>query len=618
MRKIIGILKCSQICRFRRQHRILLPPDSHDLRLTLIKEIAGYFRVFKKYLGNRLYIVFLLTALAVVAEAFGIALLLPLLELMESGSVDDTSRITQVLTGILNTLGIGDSKVGILVFIAFVFLVKGGIKFVEGSYKAVLSANLLREMKAKLFGFYSGMTYSHYTDRSTGHFINIISEQLNKLLHAFEAYKRFLSEIIITLVYLLFAFLVSWQFALMATVAGCFILLLFRSLNRYAKNLSRKTSDEYTSLHSLLVQTLQSFPYIAATAQFGHLRDQVMGSIYRLTGYYRNQQIAQSFTTALREPVSVLLILAIVILQITVFDTRIAPILVSLVLIYRAVKHIIAIQGSWQQTMNFIGGLEMVEKEFAEVEKNQETKGEHKMEPFSKKIRVENVSFSHKGRVVPTLHNITLQIEARSTTAIFGPSGSGKTTLINMLTLLHRPDSGRLIFDGISHEDINPSTWRSQIGYVPQESVIFDDSIAANICFWEGNHRKDEALLERIIEAAERANALEFIRELPNGFDTMVGDRGVRLSGGQKQRLAIARELFKQPAILILDEATSELDMASEESVRESIRSLHKSITVIIITHRVSAIQDADRIFMLENGSLARAGTYEELRASLP
>ena len=562
---------------------------------------------------------FLLTGLAVIAETFGIAMLLPLLEMMENGeAAEESSRIGMVLSDMLHFLGIGESMIGIMIFIAGIFLAKGAVKFGEGWYKATLSADLLREMKAGLFRQYSNMDYSYYTARNTGHFINIISQQVNRLLFAFEGYKRFLSQVIITILYMAVAFMISWKFALMATVAGVLILYLFSRLNEYVKELSRNTSEENTTLHRQLVQTIQAFPYIAATGRVGRLGDKVMQSIYRLTGYYRNQQIAHSFTQALREPVAVLVILLIVIIQLAFFEARLAPILVSLVLIYRAMGHVITIQSSWQQAMNMIGGLEMVEKEFKELDHNQEKQGEQQIGKFSKEIRFEEVSYFYTDREEAVLKDITLQIPAKSVVAFFGPSGAGKTTLIDMLSLLLTPRSGRIVIDGLPHDQIDRSSWRRQIGYVPQETVIFDDTIANNISLWQSDAGDEQELNQKITDAAERANAMPFIRELPEGLQTHVGDRGVRLSGGQKQRLAIARELFKNPELLILDEATSSLDSDSERYIHESLQKLKGELTIVLIAHRISSIRHADQIFVMDKGEIASRGTYDELLATDP
>lgn len=582
--------------------------------MSYLKEIIYYFSVFRKHLGYRLYIVFLLTGLAAATEAFGITLLLPLIELVESDDPDaEIPGFTLMLRNLLASIGIADSFVGILAFIAGIFVIKGAIKFTEGLYKAVLLSNLLREMKGNMISYYQNMDYRYYTSQNTGHFVNIITQQVNRLLHAFEAYKKFLSEIIITIMYMLFAFLVSWKFALMATIAGFLILILFQKLNYYVKQLSRKTSDEYSSLHTFVVQTLQSFPYIAATAQFDHLGTRIMNSIYRLTNYMRRQQIAQAFTQAVREPVSIFVILVIVILQITFFDAQIAPIIVSLLLIYRAMGHFMAIQTSWLQTMNMIGGLEMVEKEFEQIANNQETDGDIEIKDLSRGIKYNQVYFSYDNKSEPTLRDINLEINVRETVAFFGPSGAGKSTMINTLTLLLPPQKGSIYIDDNPHDRINRKSWRKQIGYVSQDMVMFDDTVANNIGLWSGDYNQDQHFRNSVEKAAERANCLDFIRNLPDGFNTKIGDRGVRLSGGQKQRLFIARELFKSPSLLILDEATSSLDSESEQAVRNRIQELKGKLTVVIITHQLSSIREVDRIFVLKDNTIKSQGTFNEL-----
>ena len=556
--------------------------------------------------------------LAVTIEAFGIALLLPVLELIVTGDsamAGEPGRLSLILQRLLERLGIAESVTGIMLLIVGVILLKGGVRFLEGTYKAVLSANLLREIKGKLFDQYSGMDYSWYTTRNTGHFVNLISVQVNRLLHTFESYKRFLSELIVTAVYLVFAFIISWTFALMAAVAGLAVLLLFQRLNRYARRLSDQASDEYSTLYRQLVQSLQSFPYLAATGQTGIAGKRVIQSIFRLTGYYRNQLIALSLTRALREPIAITLVFGIVIIQLTLLDALLAPTLVSLLLIYRAMGHVMSIQSSWQQVMNMAGGLEMVEKELQEVDRNQEPRGDRSIGPFNGEIRLREVSLTYPTRKEPAVKGLDISIPAKSTIALFGPSGSGKSTVVNLVTLLLRPDHGVLTIDGIPHDQLDPVSWRRQIGYVPQEPVFFDDTIARNITF------SDESgvdTTERMRTAARRAGALEFITPLSLGFNTVIGDRGVRLSGGQKQRLAIAREIYKNPAVLVLDEATSALDRAMEQEVRKSLRNLQGEVTLIIVTHRVSVIRDADRIYLFDKGRITASGTFEELRVSHP
>ncbi|MEX1211368.1 MAG: ABC transporter ATP-binding protein [Balneolaceae bacterium] len=583
--------------------------------MNLLRDIRAYLKVYRRFIGRRLYIVFALTGAAAITEGFGITLLLPLIDSSDAGggAAGRGGAATRVLYELLEVIGIGTSLVGILLFIGVVFLGKGALKFAEGAYGSYLRATLLREVKATMFNTYREMSYAHYAANNTGHFVNVINGQIYNFVRTFETFNRFLSTIIVTCSYLAIAFLLAWRFALMAVAAGLLLILLFRVLNRYVQELSRKTSEELSTLNKFLVQTLQSFKYLVSTHQMDHLKGGVMKSIRKLEGYYFRQGVASAFTQAIREPVSVLFLLLVIILQVTVFEAPIAPIFVALLLFHRAMQYMIGIQEDWQRTMDRIGSLEMVVRELDVVGETREKDGTVSIGPLQKGIEFENVCFRYPESREEALKEISLTIPANKTTAVVGESGSGKSTMIDLVTLLLKPRSGTIRIDGIASDRIQAASWRSQIGYVSQETVVFDETIANNICLWEGEYREDEELKERIHRAAEAASAQAFIEELSDGFETVVGDRGVRLSGGQRQRLFIARELFKNPNLLILDEATSALDSESELSIQKSIDALHGSVTVLTIAHRLSTIRDADNILVLDHGQLVEQGSYEAL-----
>ena len=196
-----------------------------------------------------------------------------------------------------------------------------------------------------------------------------------------------------------------------------------------------------------------------------------------------------------------------------------------------------------------------------------------------------------------------------TTVALVGHSGGGKTTIANLIPRFYNPTSGRILIDGIDIQALTLLSLRSQLSYVGQESVLFDDTVAANIAYGA----LGDATQEQILAAARSAHALEFIERLPDGFDTMIGEDGVRLSGGQRQRLAIARALIKNAPILLLDEATSALDTESERHVQAALEALTQERTTLVIAHRLSTIQHADRILVVRDGELVEEGRHEEL-----
>lgn len=581
--------------------------------MGVFESIQYYFSVYKRYTGNRIYLIFALTATAALTEGLGIAMLLPLLEVAGIGEAATDSSAPAFLVSILEILGIENSLIGILVFIGVVFIGKGLLKFAEEGYASYLSAQLMKEIKGRMFDAYSRLDYQYYTSKNTGHFVNIINHQISNFIQSFQTFVKFLSKIIITIAYLSIAFLIAWNFALMAMVVGVILLFLFKKLNKIVHILSQKTAREHTELNKFLVQTMQSFKYISSTGQTRHLRTGIMNSIKRLASFMFKKGAAGAFTVSIKEPIAVIFLLSVIILQVLLFGAPVESLFVALVLFYRAMQHIISIQEDWQKTMNKIGSLEMVLNEFDIAEKNREPQGEIKIESLNRSIQFKDVHFAYEEAEADVLSGVNVSIPARQTIAFVGESGAGKSTLIDMLPILLKPDRGEILIDGHPATRIERSSWRSLIGYVSQETIVFDDTIANNISLWEGEFENDETVQQKVVEAAHRAHAAEFIESLPDGYLTKVGDRGVKLSGGQRQRLFVARELYKKPNLLILDEATSALDTESERYIQKSIDALKGTMTVVIIAHRLSTIRNADYIYLLSNGKVIEEGTYDQL-----
>jgi len=226
---------------------------------------------------------------------------------------------------------------------------------------------------------------------------------------------------------------------------------------------------------------------------------------------------------------------------------------------------------------------------------------------FKNSIEFNDIDFSYD-KEISILKGINIKIPKGEILAIVGLSGAGKSTLVSLLPRLYDPCKGSVLIDGKDVKDFSIVSLRSQIGIVSQETILFNDTVANNIAFG-----LPEAKTERIIEAAKAANAHNFIMKMPDGYQTFIGDRGLRLSGGEKQRLALARALFKDPPILILDEATSQLDTESERLVQEAIDRLMAHRTVLVIAHRLSTIEHADNIVVFDDGSIVESGTHAEL-----
>lgn len=526
----------------------------------------------------------------------------------------DSGAAEQVLNDILAAIGIADSMIGILVFIAIVFVLKGVLKFARVSYVGNLEARLLKKLKMELFDAYSRMTYRYYIEENTGHFVNVINQQVTRFFKSLRYFGVFVAKSVTALSFLAFAVVIAWKFAIMVLVVGLGVLFLFKYLNTYVRDVSRLMSEEMSQLNKLLVQSLQSFKYILSTGQTENIRTGVAESVERLANHVFHQRMAQALTKSVRMPLSVVVITALLSIQVLVFQAPVTPIFVALLLFHKGLGAVMSMQSSWQQIMNRTGAIEMVNRELKEVRGHRENDGDRQINRLQNNIKFRDVCFAYNKEDGDVLHDINIIIPSNNTVAFVGESGAGKSTLIDMLTLLLRPRKGEILIDDVPSQEIDLESWRSQIGYVSQETAIFDDTVANNITLWKGRYEEEQGLREEVHEAARQAHADSFIRDLPHGYQTVVGERGVRLSGGQRQRLFIARELFKDPNLLILDEATSDLDSASEQHIQESFDSLQGSVTIVMIAHRLSTVKNADRVYVLDNGRVVEEGSYNELR----
>ena len=583
--------------------------------LKLIKpfiDLYNYIKMFQIYLGRKMYVIFIFSTIASILEGLGILMLLPLLE-----SIDSINNADSPTTGfnfyfykLINILGLSQSTFSVLLLIVFVFILKGLLTFISLGINSYLIGVLLKNIKLNLFNKYSNMSFSYYTTKNTGEFINLITEQPNIAIQSFKQLTLFGSHLINTIVLIFLAFMLSTSFGILAIVAGVFLLTLFLKMNSFVQRLSRISANENSNLNKWLVQILHAFKYLVSTNQIKKLNKYVINSVNILTTNQIKTGIAGSFTQSVREPLAVLLIISIIYFQLILLNQRLEPILVSIALFYRALNSTLAVQSAFQATFQMIGSMELINQEYKNQKNNIVSTGKAIVNKLNDKISFNKVFFRYKNNNNYCINSLDMEIPAKSTIGIVGQSGSGKTTIVDLITLLNPVEKGVLLFDGVNSLDVNKEKWRNQIGYISQDTVIFDDTIANNISMFDDF----ELNKEKLKKVAAQANILDFILSLPKGFKTNVGDRGIQLSGGQKQRLFIARELYREPSILILDEATSALDTIAEKKIQKSIENLKGELTIIIIAHRISTIQNVDLIILLENGNISDFGSFEGLK----
>lgn len=577
---------------------------------NIFKDYFKYLRAYRRYLGLKIFILLPLSLLAVAADSLGIMMVLPLLKVVEFGK-GEFGYISTLIVGIINFMGIPQTTLGILIFMGSLFLFKGFVKFGEGIIQWYFFTRLNRELKSQMVIYYTNIEHSFYSSKNVGHFVNIINQQIGGFLGSFTSFIKFNSRVITTVAYLSIACMVNWLFTFSAIAMGIFLLMMFRFLSNKLRRLSVETSYESGLFNKFLIQLLQSLKYLISTSSVEVARNSALKSISKLANLKFRMKTIMVLVQSIQEPLSIAFIIMIVLVQTIIFSEPLGPIFAAVLLFYRALNSTMALQISWQGVMNSSGGLKMTLDEFVAVKKNLESQGPRKVGEFKDKIVFDCVSYSYG--TADVLKDLSLTIHAGNSMAIVGESGAGKSTLIDLITLFLKPNIGSLTVDGIPYQELDYKDWRMNIGMVTQETVIFDDSIANNISLWSSDYEKDDACRHRVEEAAKSAYCHKFINELPYKYSTVVGDRGMKLSGGQRQRLAIARELYKRPKILILDEATSSLDAESERYIKKSVDDMKGKMTILIVAHRLSTVKNVDRIFVLKKGRIIENGCYDEL-----
>jgi len=411
-----------------------------------------------------------------------------------------------------------------------------------------------------------------------------------------------------------FLLYLNWRMTLIILVALPVAALILVPIGRFMAKLAHRTMDEHAAFTGILSRVLSEIRLVkASNAEEREFQagKAAIGSLYALG-------VREGAAMALIHPVMSLVMMSLLVLVVgyggaqVAAKTLTAGDLVAFILyIFQVIMPVAMISQALTQLQKARGATESIIRLLAAPEER--TAEGLALERVDEAIRFEDVSFSYEpGKAV--LSHLSFDLEPGSVTAIVGPSGGGKTTIFSLLERFYEPGSGRILYGERPIGAYSLSTWRGAIGYVSQDSPLMAGTVRDNLCYGVDAEIAEDAT--RIQEAARAAYADEFIEALPKGYDTEVGDRGVKLSGGQRQRLAIARALLRDPAILMLDEATSSLDSASEVWVQRALENLMRGRTTLVIAHRLSTVLDADRILFIEGGELTGAGSHAELLES--
>ncbi|MBD2387555.1 ABC transporter ATP-binding protein [Cylindrospermum sp. FACHB-282] len=496
---------------------------------------------------------------------------------------------------------------------ALVFLVRGFFQSVQDLYMARAALRIAFNLRQQVYAHLQKLNLSYFETAKAGDLsyrltedVDRVGEVVNKLFHDFTPCVLQLVAIPIYMVYL------NWQLTLATVIVAPLMGILIGWFGERLQKYSRRSQNRVSDLSAILTEVFNGIRLVQAfaaenyeIARFGREAERSLNAKYSAERLKAIQIPIVGFLEAL----SALSLLMVGTWQISQGNLTVAQFfsyLTAAALLIDPIGHTTNNYNEFKQ------GEASVDRVF-ELMAIQPTVAEKQnaiaLPPVSGKVEYRQVSFAYKPGE-PVIQDISLLVMPGEAIALVGASGAGKTTFVNLLPRFYDPEVGEIFIDGVNIRDVTLYSLRRQIGIVPQETIMFSGTIAQNIAFGQ-----DDFDLSAVKEAAKIANAHQFIMQLPEGYHTWVGERGVNLSGGQRQRIAIARAVLLNPQILILDEATSALDSESEALVQEALERLMQNRTVLIIAHRLSTVRKCDRILVLEQGQIVESGTHEELLA---
>jgi len=571
----------------------------------------GYFKFFYKGTGYKLFINFFLCVTVSFFDGMGLAMFMPLLQAVGDGkSAGNNKSIGQLhyLTDAIQGLGFELNINTVLIILMVVFLLKGAIKFVQLNYQVNLRQMFIKRIRFGLAKQLRQLSYKGFLQLDAGKIQNVFTSEMQRLYQGIYYYFNSAQSVVMLFTYIVLAFLANYQFAILVGTGAALSNLFYRKVYTATKRASVELTRKGNKFNSFLIQAIGHFKYLKSTNYFELYSNKLRGVIKETENLYKKIGFYNAITKSLKEPSIIIIVLVVIKLQLTVMGASLSSILLSLLLFYRALALLLELQNNWQLFINNVGAISSVATLSGEMDLQQEVQPAVPFNTLKNELYLKDIQFSYGSRKV--LDGITLKIPKNQTVAMVGESGSGKTTLANIIASLISPDDGQVLADGVSLYDYNLDSYRNKIGYISQESVIFNDDIFNNITFWDERTPENLKHFWKIIELV---SLKEFIQALPEKELAQLGDNGILISGGQRQRISIARELYKKAEILILDEATSALDSETEKIIRTNIDKLHGAYTIIIIAHRLSTIKNADKIYLLEKGKISASGKFDDM-----
>ena len=560
---------------------------------------TGFIVHFFRRYPRRTVLLIGLLVLSSLAEGVGILAMLPLLELSLTPTDARLSGISETLSRLLRSVGI-EPRLGILLLIIVLAMsAKGAFRLLAMRQVGVTVSRVATDMRLALIRALLHTRWSHFMRTPAGRYANALAAEANRAATGYRSALTMVAAVIHVLVYAAVALWISWVIAVLGILAGAVTVLALSRLVRMSREATRTQARLTRSLIGRFTDALQGIKPIKAMGREAHIQPLLEQETREINRAQERQVIASEAVTAAQEPLLVLMMCVFLYVALTYGDQTFASVLVLAFLFHRLAGRIGAVQINYQGITTGEGFFWSLHESITAAEKEREPRSGSLPALLQHQVRFEDVTFGYGDELV--LRGASLEIPAGKFVALVGPSGAGKTTVADLLVRLQVPQGGRILVDGVPLGDIELRAWRHSIGYVPQEMFLFHDTVLNNVTLGDPDITEADARA-----ALVASGAWDFVAALPEGLETVLGERGSRVSGGQRQRIAIARAIAPRPRLLVLDEVTTALDPHTEAGICRTLTGLQPTVTILSISHQPAMMEAADLVYRIEGGKIAR------------
>jgi subfamily B ATP-binding cassette protein MsbA len=602
------------------------------------KKINSYFRIlsYTKQYWRHIVLTFVFTILFAVLNGLSVYLTIPLLDALfqeskskpateQSKAIDKQSSllpdwITEIkenATQTFNNFILSGDKSDVLIKICFLillsFILKNIFSYLQSYFMNFVEYAAMKDLRDDAYKHLHKLPISYFKSERIGNLISRFTNDVNTVQASISAtYSNLIKEPLTIIVFLVIAISISWQLTLFALVIVPLASLVIAWIGFILKKQTRVLQTKLADITSVLQETLSGVKIVKAFGMEEFENQRFMNETKNYFKLVLKTVRTRNFSSPVTEVLSVIIGAIIIyyggLLVLQEKTLNASEFLGFLFAIFQMMPPIKELGGVNNRIQEATAAADRI-FEIMDTEPDIKNKIDAAiLKEFTDEIIFSNICFKYDDADENVLSNLNFSVKRGEIIALVGPSGGGKSTLVDLLPRFYDPTSGKITIDGIDIRDLTIESLRAKMGIVTQETFLFNTSIAENIAYGLQDYP-----MEKIIEAAKTANAHNFIMEMPNGYDTVVGERGVKLSGGQRQRLTIARSLLKNPDIMIFDEATSALDNESEILVQQAIERLMMNRTTFVIAHRLSTIRNATNILVLSKGKIIQQGTHNKL-----